>query len=124
MAKKLFVGNLSWETTDEALNTFFAQAGNVISALIIKDRNTGRAKGFGFVEFETEEEAEKAKTELNGKDLDGRPVAVHDARPQEDRPQGGAGFNRGGGGSQGGFGGPRRDNNRRSNDRRGGRNQY
>ena len=121
MTKKLFVGNLSWDTTDEALNAFFAQAGQVISATIIKDRNTGRAKGFGFVEFETEEEAEKARNELNGKELDGRQIAVHDARPQEPRPSSG-GFNRGGAGGFSG-GNNRRDNNRRGGDRRP-RNRY
>lgn len=123
MASKLFVGNLSWDTTDDGLRDFFAQFGNVLSATIIKDRNTGRAKGFGFVEFETEEEANKAKDEGNGKELDGRQLAVHDARPQEPRPQGG-GF---GGGDRGGFGGGR-DNrgggDRRGSDRRGGRGQY
>jgi RNA recognition motif-containing protein len=120
MANKLFVGNLSWGTTDDGLREFFAQFGNVISATIIKDRNTGRAKGFGFVEFETEEEANKAKEEGNGKELDGRPVAVHDARPQEPRPQGG-GF---GGGNRGGF--DRRDNRGggRRDDRRDRRDQY
>lgn len=121
MASKLFVGNLSWDTTDDGLREFFSKFGNVISATIIKDRNTGRAKGFGFVEFETEEEAKKAMEEGNGQEVDGRQIAVHEARPQEPRPQGG-GF---GGGSRGGFGGGR-DNRGggHGGDRRGGRGQY
>lgn len=121
MANKLFIGNLSWDTQDDGLREFFAQFGNVISASVIKDRNTGRSKGFGFVEFETEEEANKAKEEGNGKELDGRQIAVNEARPQEPRPQGG-GF----GGNRGGFGGGRdnRGGGHRGGDRRDRRDQY
>jgi RNA recognition motif-containing protein len=85
---KLFVGGLAWATTDDSLKTLFAQAGNVVSATVIKDKYSGKSKGFGFVEMSTEEEAEKAKKELNGKDLDGRPISVNDARPREDNPRG------------------------------------
>lgn len=85
----MFIGNLSWDTDDAKLSAFFAQAGNVVSANVIKDRQTNRSKGFGFVEMETEEMAQKAKDELNGKELDGRAIAVDEARPQEDRNSGG-----------------------------------
>lgn len=113
MTKKLFVGGLSWDTTDAGLQEFFAAAGTVVSATVIKDKYNGRSKGFGFVEFATEEEAEKAKTELNGKELDGRSISVDEARPQQPREN-----NFGGGGGGGGSFG-RRDN--RGGDRRGGR---
>ena len=88
MTTKLFVGGLAWVTTDDSLKALFAQAGNVVSATVIKDKYSGKSKGFGFVEMSTEEEAEKAKKELNGKDLDGRPISVNDARPREDAPRG------------------------------------
>lgn len=84
MAKKLFVGGLSWDTTDAKLSEFFSQAGTVVSANVITDRYTGKSKGFGFVEMSTDEEAEKAK-QLNGQTLDGRTIAINDARPQEPR---------------------------------------
>jgi len=87
MSTKLFVGSLSWNTTDQALADFFATAGNVVSAKVITDRYTGRARGFGFVEMSTEEEAKKAIDELNGKTLDGRQINVSEAKPQENRPQ-------------------------------------
>ena len=83
MAKKLFVGNLSWNTTDDSLRDFFSQVGNVISASVITDRMSGRSRGFGFVEME-DADAEKAKKELNGKELDGREISVNEARPQEE----------------------------------------
>lgn len=109
MANKLFVGGLSWDTTDASLNQFFAQAGTVVSASVVTDRYTGKSRGFGFIEMSTDEEAEKAKQTLNGQTLDGRAVAVNDARPQErrddNRPSGGGGFNRGGGGFDRGRGG-------------------
>ncbi|MBI2601276.1 RNA-binding protein [Candidatus Daviesbacteria bacterium] len=82
MAKKLFIGNLSWNTTDDSLKSFFAQAGNVVSANVITDRQTGRSRGFGFVEMSSDEEADKAK-ELNGQSLDGREISVNEARPRE-----------------------------------------
>lgn len=85
MAKKLFVGGLSWDTTDASLNEFFSQAGTVASASVITDKFTGKSRGFGFVEMATDEEAENAKNQLNGQSLDGRAIAVNDARPQEAR---------------------------------------
>jgi len=110
MATKLFVGGLSWGTTDETLQEFFAQIGQVISAVVIKDKFSGQSKGFGFVEFSSEEEAKKAVDELNGKEFDGRSIIVNEARPQEPRP---SNFSRpysGGGGRddrRGGSGGGR-----------------
>ena len=92
---KVFVGSLAWGTTDDSLRDFFAAAGNITSATVIKDRYSGRSKGFGFVEFSTPEEAQKAIDELNGKDLDGRAVNVSMAKPREDRPQNGGGYNGG-----------------------------
>jgi RNA recognition motif-containing protein len=86
MAKKLYVGGLSFNTTDDALAAAFAAAGTVISAVVIKDKFSGRSKGFGFVEMSTDEEAQKAIAMFDGKDLDGRTVKVNEARPMEDRP--------------------------------------
>jgi RNA recognition motif-containing protein len=114
MATKLFVGSLSWNTTDDSLREFFAAAGTVTSASVIVDRDSGRSKGFGFVEMSSDEEAKAAIDQLNGKELDGRAIAVSEARPREDRPRsfggGGGGGNRdhsGGGGYGGGGGGNR-----------------
>lgn len=87
MATKLFVGSLAWATTDDSLKAFFEQAGTVVSASVIMDRDTNRSKGFGFVEMSSDEEAKKAVDELNGKDLDGRAVVVSEARPREERPR-------------------------------------
>lgn len=84
MQKKLFVGNISWNTTDEQLNELFSQYGTVDEAVIIKNRMTGRSKGFGFVTFANAEEADAAIEALNGKDLDGRELVVNEARPKED----------------------------------------
>lgn len=95
MAAKLFVGSLSWNVTDDQLNEFFSSVGTVVSATVITDRDSGRSKGFGFVEMSSDDEAKKAIDELNGKELDGRAVTVNEARPKEDRPRGGGG---GGGG--------------------------
>lgn len=94
MAKKLFIGGLSWDTTDASLGEFFSQAGTVVSAKVITDRNTGRSRGFGFVEYATDEETEKAKSTLNGQTLDGRTIAVNDAKPMEERTGGGGGGGR------------------------------
>jgi RNA recognition motif-containing protein len=88
MASKLFVGSLAWATTDDSLKDFFSQAGTVVSASVIMDRETGRSKGFGFVEMSSDDEAKAAVEQLNGKDLDGRPVVVNEARPREERPRG------------------------------------
>lgn len=101
MAKRLFVGKLPYETTNNQLEELFAQAGQVVSVNLITDKYTGQSKGFAFVEMGTEEEAQKAIQTLNGYALNGRTIVVNEARPQEDRgsrPGGGFGGNRGGGG--------------------------
>lgn len=85
MAKKLYVGGLSYDTTEDGLREFFSQAGSVASATIIMDRMSGRSKGFGFVEMSSDEEAAKAIDMFNGKELDGRSITVNEARPQEPR---------------------------------------
>jgi cold-inducible RNA-binding protein len=91
MATKLFVGGLSWDTTDDSLRKFFSQAGNVVSATVITDKYTNKSKGFGFVEMGSEEEAKEAK-KLSGQELDGRAINVDDARPpREDRGGGNRG---------------------------------
>lgn len=102
MGKKLYVGGLSYDTTEDTLRDTFSQAGTVESANIIIDRSSGRSKGFGFVEMSSDEEAQKAVETLNGKDLDGRNLTVNEARPQESRPRGGGGGYGGGGGGRGG----------------------
>lgn len=86
MAKKLYVGSLSYSTTDDGLKEAFSQFGTVESAVVISDRDSGRSKGFGFVEMSTDEEAAAAIEGLNGKELDGREIAVNEARPKEERP--------------------------------------
>lgn len=107
MATKLFVGSLSWNVNDDQLAEFFAAAGTVVSASVIKDRETNRSKGFGFVEMSSDDEAKAAVDQLNGKELDGRAITVNEARPREERPRGGGGGGFGGG-NGGGFGGGRR----------------
>ena len=85
MTNKLFVGNLDYATTDAQLEEHFLQAGKVLSAKVIIDRNTGQGKGFGFVEMATEDEAKQAMDKLNGSELNGRAIAVKEAKPQEPR---------------------------------------
>lgn len=85
MAKKLYVGNLSYDTTQDGLKELFSQAGEVASAAVISDKFSGRSKGFGFVEFANDEEAVKAIEMFNGKELDGRTLKVDEARPMEKR---------------------------------------
>ncbi|MCA9338934.1 RNA-binding protein [Candidatus Saccharibacteria bacterium] len=87
MSKKLFVGSLAWATNDDGLNAHFATIGPVESAKVITDRDSGRSKGFGFVEFENEDDAKKAIEQLNNSELDGRTITVNEARPREDRPR-------------------------------------
>jgi len=99
MAKKLYVGSLSYDTTDQGLKEAFEKAGTVDSASVIMDKMTGRSKGFGFVEMSSDEEANAAIEMWNGKELDGRKVVVNEARPMTERP-------------------PRRDFNRDGGDRR------
>jgi len=106
MAKKLYVGGLSYNTTEATLKDTFAQAGTVESAVIIIDKMTNRSKGFGFVEMSTDEEAQKAIEMFNGKDLDGRNVTVNEAKPMEPRAPRTGGYNNGG--NRGGFGGGNR----------------
>ena len=84
---KLFVGGLPFSTTDEELQELFAAHGAVASAVVVKDRETGRSKGFGFVEFENDDEGKAAEKALNGSDLGGRSITVNEARPKEDRPR-------------------------------------
>ena len=85
MKNKLFIGSLEYATTDAQLEEHFSQAGKVLSAKVIIDRNTGQGKGFGFVEMSTEEEAKTAMSKLDGSQLNGRAIAVKEAKPQEER---------------------------------------
>lgn len=105
MGKKLYVGNLSYSVTNAALETLFAQFGKVASAQVIMDRETGRSKGFGFVEMADENGARDAIAGLNEKQHEGRPLQVNEARPREERGGGGGGYGGGGGGRRGGGGG-------------------
>ena len=106
MSMKLYVGNLAFQTSSEDLQQLFSQAGTVQSASVIEDRETGRSRGFAFVEMASKEEGESAISQFNGKEFNGRNLTVNEARPREDR-----GGNRGGGGG-GGRGGYGRNNNR------------
>ena len=106
MGKKLFVGNLPFSATDASLQQIFAQAGTVESAKVITDRDSGRSKGFGFVEMATDEDAQSAISKFNGADYEGRAMTVAEARPQAPR-EGGGGGGRGGFGGRGGGGGGR-----------------
>lgn len=107
MGKKLYVGNLSYQTSSSDLQQLFGQYGTVSSAQVIEDRETGRSKGFGFVEMGSDQEAQAAMSALNGQSHDGRPLTVNEAKPREDRGGGGGGGFRGGsrGGYSGGGGG-------------------
>jgi len=104
MGKKLYVGNLSYNVDSSALEQLFGAHGTVESAQVIADRDTGRSKGFGFVEMSSDAEAQAAIAALNGQEHGGRTLTVNEAKPREDRPRGGGG---GGGGGRGGFGGGR-----------------
>jgi RNA recognition motif-containing protein len=116
MPSRLYVGNLSYSTTEDTLRSFFATAGEVKTAEVVMDRQTGRSKGFAFVEMVSDEGAQKAISILNGKTLDSRQLRIDIAKPKEQRPRmGGSGF-----GGGGGFGGGM-DRNRRSNAGRSGR---
>lgn len=105
MAKKLFVGGLPWATTNDDLKDLFSQAGTVASATIITDKMTGRSRGFGFVEFDSDADADNALSMFNGKEYNGRNLVVNEAKPMTDRParSGGGGH----GGDRGGYGGGR-----------------
>jgi RNA recognition motif-containing protein len=104
MGNKLYVGNLSYNVTGSDLEQLFAQHGTVQSAEIISDRDTGRSKGFGFVEMGSEEEAKAAIGALNGQEVGGRALTVNEAKPREERPRGGGGYGGGRGGHGGGGG--------------------
>lgn len=107
MATNIYVGNLPWSTTDQELADMFAQYGPVIKAQVIKDRDTGRSRGFGFVEMPTDEDANRAIDALNNQPMGGRPLTVNIAKPREPRAGGGGygGGYGGGGGGRGGYGG-------------------
>ena len=102
MGKKLYVGNLAYSVDDGTLSQMFSEYGTVTSAQVIMDRDTGRSKGFGFVEMGSDAEAQSAINGMNGQALEGRAIVVNEARPREERP---GGFGGGGGGSRGGYGG-------------------
>ena len=103
MGNKLYVGNLAYSVRDESLQQSFGQFGTVTSAKVMMDRETGRSKGFGFVEMASDAEAQAAMNGMNGQPLEGRAIVVNEARPREERPGGGGGGGYGGGG--GGYGG-------------------
>ncbi len=100
MGKKLYVGNLPYSVGDSELQRLFEAHGSVVSAQVIMDRDTGRSKGFGFVEMKTEQEARAAIAALNGQDAGGRTITVNEARPREERGGGGRGFGGGRGGNR------------------------
>src|SRR5215472_14911256 len=106
MAKNIYVGNLVWDATADDLLALFQQHGAVARAQVITDRETGRSRGFGFVEMDNDAEAQTAIEALNGSPFRGRPLTVNEARPREDRGGGGdRGYGGGGGGGRGGYGG-------------------
>ncbi|HVQ56370.1 MAG TPA: RNA-binding protein [Pyrinomonadaceae bacterium] len=102
MSTKLYVGNLSFNTSAQDLETMFGEAGTVQSANLIEDRETGRSRGFGFVEMSSKEEAQAAIAAFDGKEIDGRNLKVNEAKPREDRGGNGGGGGYGGGGGRGG----------------------
>ena len=108
MGKKLYVGNLSYGMTDNDLHNLFEEHGTVQSAQVIMDRDTGRSKGFGFVEMGNDQEAQAAIAALNSQEVNGRALTVNEARPREERGGGGRGGGGGGRGGGGGYGGGRR----------------
>lgn len=105
MSMKLYVGNLAFQTTSEDLQDLFGQVGTVESAAVVADRDTGRSRGFGFVEMSSRDEGTAAIAQLNGTELQGRSLTVNEAKPRENR--GGGGFGGGRGGGRGGYGGGR-----------------
>src|SRR5919197_1566021 len=107
MSMKLYVGNLSFQTSSNDLQELFSQAGTVESASVVEDRDTGRSRGFGFVEMSSKEEGQAAIAQFNGRDLNGRSLTVNEARPREDRRPGGGGRGGFGGGNRRGRGGRR-----------------
>jgi len=119
--KKLYVGNLSFHTTEDQLRSLFAPYGQIDSVSLVTDRDTGQSRGFSFVELADDAAAERAIAELNGKDVDGRALTVNEARPREERGGGGRGGFGGGRGGFGGGGGGGRGGNRGGGGGRGGR---
>jgi cold-inducible RNA-binding protein len=121
MGTKLYVGNLSFNTTENELQELFAQAGTVQEVTLMQDKFTGKSRGFAFVTMGSEQEAQNAITQFNGKSVEGRSLTVNEARPREPRPPGGGGGGGGrggyggggGGGGGGGYGGGRRDGGQR-----------
>jgi len=105
MSMKLYVGNLAFATSSQDLQELFAQAGTVESASVVEDRETGRSRGFGFVEMSSKEEGAAAISQFNGKEVNGRALNVNEAKPREPRSGGGGGGRGGFGGGRGGFGG-------------------
>jgi cold-inducible RNA-binding protein len=124
METKIYVGNLSYETSEDDLRTLFTQAGTVASVALIKDRDTGQSKGFAFVEMSNQSEAEKAIATFNGYTLANRPLKVNMARPKEERSFGGGYGNRGGGGGGYGRGGPGGNRGGPGGKSRGGQRRY
>ena len=122
MGTKLYVGNLSFNTTENELQELFSQAGTVQEVTLMQDKFTGKSRGFAFVTMSSEQEAQNAITQFNGKSVEGRSLTVNEARPREPRPPGGGGggggggrggYGGGGGGGGGGYGGGRRDGGQR-----------
>ena len=109
MGTKLYVGNLSFNTTENELQELFSQAGTVQEVMLMQDKFTGKSRGFAFVTMGSDQEAQNAITQLNGKTVEGRALTVNEARPREPRPPGGGGR----GGYGGGYGGERRDGGQR-----------
>lgn len=109
MSTKLYVGNLSFDTSGSDLEELFGEVGTVESATVIEDRDTGRSRGFGFIEMSSKEEASQAIEQFNGREVDGRELKVNEAKPRENRGGGGGGgrggYGGGGGGGRGGYGG-------------------
>jgi len=105
VANRLYVGNLSYSTTQESLQELFAEAGQVVSAQVMTDRYSGQSRGFGFVEMSTDEETQNAVKVLNGRTVGGRALVVNEARPREAGSGGGGGFRSGGSGGGGSYGG-------------------
>ncbi|HSI61289.1 MAG TPA: RNA-binding protein [Ideonella sp.] len=104
MGNRLYVGNLAYSVTDQSMQQAFAEFGSVTSAKVMMDRDSGRSKGFGFVEMATDEQAAAAIRGMNGQSIDGLALTVNEARPREERSGGGGGYGGGGGGGRGGYG--------------------
>jgi len=113
MGTKLYVGNLSFNTTENELQELFAQAGTVQEVSLMQDKFTGKSRGFAFVTMSSEEDAQNAISKLNGQTVEGRALTVNEARPREPRPPGGGGGRGYGGGGGGGYGGGRREGGQR-----------